>query len=160
MIEFLRLTWKPLLIVVAAGAVWFAIHKWGETRYATGRADERAPWLIVQTKAEQAARVAMRAQIDTANATDKRNAEIIAGLNHQVDDAVGDLSIARRLLAAARARDPPSHSVHEATHQPGTPPASGASGDGLTDSVAAAVGECRRNSARLAALIAEITPQL
>jgi hypothetical protein len=160
LLSFIRLNWKLLLIIAVAGAFWFAVHRWGDTRYASGRADERAPWLIVQANAQKAARAAIQAQIDTANATDKRNAEIIASLNHQVDDAVGDLSVANRLLVAARARTSASHPMPETADQPRATPPGGTPGDGLADSVAAAIGECRRNSRRLDALIAEISPQI
>lgn len=160
MIEFLKLAWKPLLALAVAGAVWLAIHNWGDSRYASGEIHKNAEWLVKQNKAEREARQALQTQLDTATATDKRNAEIIAGLNHQVDDAVGDLSLANRLLTAARARTSTSHPVHEAADQPGTAPASGTQSDRLADSVAAAIGECRRNGARLTALIAEVVPQL
>jgi hypothetical protein len=157
---FLTRFWKPLAYLAVAGCLWIALFSFGNAKYKAGRADERAGWLVVQAKAERDARAALQAQIDTANTTDKRNEKIIAGLNHQVDDAVGDLSLAGRLLAAARARTSPNRSLHETADQPGTAPASGTSGDGLADSIAAAVGECRRNTARLTALIAEIQPQL
>lgn len=161
LVSFIRLNWKPLLVVVIAGAIWFAIHRWGEARYAAGRADERAPWLIAQASAEKAAREAIQAHIDTANATDKRNAETIAGLDRTLADASRDHDQLSGLLAAARQRAAASHPVSAAANQPAASEPSTAQSDGRLDGLlASAITECNGNRAGQTALIAEIQPQL
>lgn len=161
LLSFVRLNWRPLLIIIAAGAVWFAIHKWGDTRYAAGRADERAPWLIEQAKAEEAARIAIQAQINTANATEKRNAETIAGLDRTLADAAHEHDRLSGLLAAARQRTAASHPVPAAANQPAVTAAPAAQGDGRLDGLSAdAIIECLGVRASYIALIAELVPQL
>lgn len=160
-LEFLKLSWKPLLAILVAGAILFAIHRWGEMRYAAGYGASETNWLVVQASAERAARVAMQAQIDTANATDKRNAETIADLDRTLADAGRDHDRLSFLLAAARQRASTSHPVPTAPNQPAAAEASGAQSARRLDGLLAdAITECNGNRAAYAALIAEVSAQL
>lgn len=113
-------------------------------------------------KAQAAARDAVQAQIQTRLQTESHNGEIIQQLQAERDSAVSDRDFARRLLAAAQAKPTPSsHSVPATAGGSGTDDSAGASGDrSLTQDLGDAAGECRSAIQRLAALQAELAPQL
>lgn len=105
---------------------------------------------------------ALAAQKAAADAAEARNALILEKLNDrekELSAVAGDRDLARRLLARAAAAASSSVPTSQGGQTAANP--SGASSDGsLAETVAAAIGECRRNADRLDALIAEITPQL
>jgi len=53
-LTFLRVFWKPLALIAIGLVILFALRHYGDVRYRTGRADEKAVWLPVQAAAEKA----------------------------------------------------------------------------------------------------------
>jgi len=157
----------PYLLAAALGA---AIGGWtthGVDTIALNR--QKAAYASYQQKVadqaaagERAAREALQKQIDTAHQTDQRNETIIHDLHARADSAESDRDLARRLLNSALGPiSPASHRLPEAPNQPGaTGTGRTGSGPSLETEVAAAIGECERNSNRLDALIAQIKPQV
>lgn len=157
----------PYLLAAALGAAIAGYTTHGIDTIALNR--QKAAYAGYQQKvadqaaaAEKAAREALQAQIDTGHKTDQRNKEIIRELNARASTAESDRDLARRLLNSALGPfTPTSHRLPEASHQSGAAGAGGeGGGPGLETEVAAAIGECERNSDRLDALIAQIRPQL
>jgi len=161
----LKSTW-PYLLAGALGAAIGGYTTHGFDTIALNR--QKAAMASYQARvadqaaaAEKAAREALQAQIDSAHSTDIRNQGIIDDLKKRADSSESDLAFARRLLNAARPIAAAGHSVPKAPNQPGASGASGAaSGPSLETEVAAAIGECERNSDRLDALIAQVKPQV
>jgi hypothetical protein len=109
-------------------------------------------------RADMAALAAERAK-DKEDAANTHNAQVVAGLQTQLD-ALGleRTALANRLQNAIKAD---SGSLPQAGNHPGITPATRASGDGrLAELLAAAVSECRRNDDRYASLIEEVATQL
>jgi hypothetical protein len=129
-----------------------------QTSFASYRgqvADENA-------KAQQAARDAIEAQIKARLKTEANNSAVIQQLQQERDSAAADRDFARRLLVAAQARSTAtSGAMPQAGGGSGSNDPSGAPGGGsLAEDLAAAAGECRAAIQRLAALQAELAPQL
>jgi hypothetical protein len=93
-LAFLRLNWKPLVLLVIALAIYFALRHYGDSRYATGRSDEKAIWMTRLAAAEQARAVAeartrtleTAADAITANA-EARYAATVTDLNARAVDS-------------------------------------------------------------------------
>lgn len=164
-LEFLKLSWKPLLAILVAGAILFAIHRWGERRYAAGYGASESKWLVVQASAERAAREALEAQIAQSRKTTLANQATLHDLQSTTAAIAADrdrsVELARRLLAAASRPAPASHQLPEADHRPAAAdPGKAGSAIDVAELLANAAAECRGNGAQLNALIAEIRPQL
>lgn len=112
--------------------------------------------------AERAARSALQDQIATRLATEANNGKVISQLQNERDAAVADRDFARRLLTAAQAKPAaPSGAVPPAAGGRRSDDPSGASSDrSLAQDLGDAAGECRSAIQRLAALQAELAPQL
>ena len=123
----------------------------------------QARWTARDLSETQAKDAVLAAQKAAQDATDARNASIVETLTNvakERDNALLDAQFARRLLAAAQAGG--GHgAVPPASDQPGAAGATGDAGDGsLAQELGDGAGECRRNTERLAALQAELIPQL
>jgi len=164
-LAILKEAWPYMLVAVlggwAAGWTTHAVDSIALNRQKTAMASYQAQVADQEAKAEKAAREALQAQIDAHHVIDQRNERVIADLTQRAQAAESDAALTGRLLAAQKARLPPSHPVPEAAHQSATVDASETSGLGqLAAATAAALNECRGNARQLNALIAEIEPQL
>lgn len=111
--------------------------------------------------AQKAATDALEAQIAARNITEANNAKVVQELQNRADTSAADLARANRLLELAAQDNARPRPVSQAADQPGTAPASQASGpSGLTQLLVATRQECSDNADKLDALIAEIRPQL
>lgn len=162
LLPILRMIWP---YVLCAGIASYLSHRWEQTRYDALQAKFSAYQTQVaqaDEKAQQSARDALQAQIQTRLQTEANNGKVIAQLQAERDRAVSDRDIAQRLLIAAKAPAASSGGqLPKAPDRP-TPPAASPqdSGGSLTEALAAAIDECRSNADQLDALIAEIRPQL
>jgi hypothetical protein len=113
-------------------------------------------------RAQKAANDALEAQIQSRLQTEANNGKVISQLQNERDAAVSDRDFARRLLAAAKAQPPAgSSAVSTASGGRRFDDPAGASGDrSLAQDLGDAAGECRNAIQRLAALQAELKPQL
>lgn len=115
--------------------------------------------------AQEAGRKALQSQLEQFQVTTANNAKVINDLQNQTQqaqaDSARDRDLVQRLLHAAAERDPRYHTVPEASHQPGAPPAGQTFGDGRLDQLLRdTADECRANIRQLNALRLEIQPQL
>jgi hypothetical protein len=159
----LKLIWPYVLCAILAG---YLTHRVIDVPHYDALQAEyvgyKAQVADADAKAQEAAKDAVEAQIQTRLATEANNGKVIAQLQAERDSAAVDRDFARRLLAAAQAKpattgDP----VSAAIDRPGTDGAAGASSDrSLAQDLGDATGECRAAIQRLAALQAELAPQL
>lgn len=167
--NFLARYWPYIALLIGLAVLW-GLHLHDQRRYGaleTDYANYRIQVADANSRAQQAARQALEAQIIERSRIDKRNAEVLADYvqTNAVIAADRDRSrdLARRLLAAAakaRAATPSDH-LPEAANRPETLRTREAGSateivELLTDTSA----ECRGNAAQLNALIAELRPQL
>lgn len=165
-LAILKAIW-PYLVIAGFGAfgAWYVTHKLDTASLDALQAKYSqyvAQVAQAEETAQKAATDALARQLQQQKTTEDNNAAIIAKLEADKTAAESDRDIAVRLFNGAKAaNDPGSGSMSKAVNQPPASASSGASGGGsLTTDLAAAIGECRRNAARLNALIAEISPQL
>lgn len=151
---------------VAGAATGYTVHELDSIAYSrlqTTYASYQTQVADADSKAQEAARNALQAQVDARATTDQRNQGIIDDLTKRATSAESDRDFARRLLGSSiqTGTSGSGNPVSQANHQPGAPGASGAgSGPSLETEVAVAVGECEHDADQLDALIAEIKPQL
>lgn len=128
LLTFVRAFWKPLLIVVIALAVLFALRHYGDVRYRDGRIDEKADWLPRMAAAEQAkaAAEAHTAAIETAQEattanSEARHAEAITAVNARAADAERRIRALSLRLAARNTCSGQVPAVPDSTSQPHVP---------------------------------------
>jgi hypothetical protein len=159
LLAFLRIAWPYLL---AAGIGASAAHEFDRISYGhlqTSFARYKAQVADANEKAQKAAADALQAQINARLTTEARNSEIVSQLTAERDSVALDRDFARRLLAAAQTSR--SGQMSAPGHQPPAPDPPGASGDRpLAQDLGDGAGECRDAIQRLAALQAELIPQL
>jgi hypothetical protein len=157
-----------IFYVVAALLLWGAYGLWHHNVYKQGYDAAVAIWKP-RLEAQTTAYAKAAADAEAANAKrvaefTANNARITRELFDKTKEAAAlrsDRDLARVLLRIARETAASRGEVPAAGDQPGAPSTGGAEGDGsLESTVTAAIGECRRNTDRLDALIAEIKPQL
>lgn len=161
-LAFLRVAW-PYLIALGVGG--FGAHELDQIPYdrqVTAFASYKAQVADADEKAQKAAADVLQAQIDTRLTTEANNEKVVSQLMAERDSAAADRDLAQRLLSATAPRSAgPSRSVPKAPGGQSAPAASPAdSGGSLTETLAAAIAECKSNADHLDALIAEIKPQL
>jgi len=157
--------WPFLLAAALGGAIaGWTTHGFDSialNRQKTAMASYQAQVSQREADAEKAAREALQAQMDAHHVIDQRNESVIADLTQRAQAAESDAALTGRLLAAQKARLPPSHPVSETGHQPTVVDSGETSGLGQLAAVtAAALNECRGNARQLNALIDEIKPQM
>lgn len=162
LLAILKLSWPYVLCVIVAG---YLTHRWDLTDYErlqTSFASYKAQVAAADAQAQKAASDALQAQIQTRLTTEANNGKVIQQLQAERDSAAADRDFARRLLAAAQAVPAaPSHAGPSAAGGSGADDAPGSSGDRpLAQELGVAAGECRAAIQRLAALQAELAPQL
>jgi len=151
--------------VLCATLAGYVTHRFDSTDYEALQAQYKgyqAQVADADAKAQEAARDALETQIQTRLQTEANNGKVISQLQNERDAAVADRDFARRLLAAAQARPAaPSDPVPATTGGRRFDDPSGPSGDrSLAQDLGDAAGECRSAIQRLAALQAELKPQL
>ncbi|MDB6104027.1 MAG: hypothetical protein JWO52_4026 [Gammaproteobacteria bacterium] len=162
----IRLILYGLLSVGIITGTAYATHKLDSAHYESLLAafsQYQAKVFEDNATAQKAARDALQAQIDAHTSAESNNAKVIASLQSQVDGAQRDAEFARKLLAVAANAGAAagSGSVSKAGSGPGAPGTTGTSGGGsLAQDLGDAAGECRDAIQRLAALQAELIPQL
>jgi hypothetical protein len=166
LLAFLKAEWPYLLAlsIGAAGSFWLT-HTIDGAKYARLQAtlvSHDAQYADEHAKAETALADALQAQTKRRLETEANNGKIISQLQSERDSAAADRDFARRLLAAAQAGPAASgDAVSTASGQQRASDAPTAPGDrSLAQDLGDAVGECRNAIQRLAALQAQIIPQL
>lgn len=161
--SILKLTWPYVLCSIVAGYLThWVIDVPRYDALQTSLASYKAQQADKDAAAQKAAADALEAQINSRLATEANNGKVISQLQNERDAAVADRDFARRLLAAAKARAPAaSGAVPAAAGGRRFDDPSGPSGDrSLAQDLGDAAGECRSAIQRLAALQAELKPQL
>lgn len=162
LLTILRMAWPYLLTAAAGGFISHEIDQIPYERLQTSFSSYKAQVAAANAQAQKAASDALQAQIQTRLTTEANNGKVIAQLQSERDGAVADAQFARRLLAAAQALPTtPSHPGASTPGGSGADDPAGSSGDRpLAQELELAAGECRAAIQRLAALQAELGPQL
>lgn len=158
LLAFLRFAWPYMLCTgIGFGVGGYLEKNHWEARYSELQASTEQRLADAQAAATQA----LQKQIQTRLDTEAHNGQVIAQLQADRDSAVSDAQFARRLLAAAQAGPAASHPMPIPASGPRFDDATGPSGDrSLAQDLGDAAGECRNAIQRLAALQAELGPQL
>jgi hypothetical protein len=154
-----------LALMAIVGLGWWGGWHFGSSYWKTRYAAEIAQAWQAKARGEEAARQALERQLATSQATIIRNSEALHEYRAKLDiidterDRIG--AQLRRVLATAPRSCPPGDSMPPATDRSGVDASSGDDGNGrLPELASAVVAECRRNNARLDAIVEQLTPQL
>jgi len=171
MLDKIELGIESIVAVLAiAAAVWIT-REIDASKYNSLKAEYASYQAQAESnnaESQESARRALQAQIDMREATERNNAQVIASLHSDVDNAKRDADVAHRLFAraAAEAAKPsaPSSPVPEAqgglTADATTAPRSNGPGSDFLGDVTAAVTEARECFEHYTALQLELSPQL
>lgn len=158
--NYLKLGAYGLAALLLFGAGWMTQGWRADAKYAALQASDAA----ARADGEAAVRKQLQAQLDTLKTTSANNAQVIHALQTQNDAIAADrdhtMDLVHRLLNTATTSAPTPVVSKTGSGQDLAVP-SGTSSDGpVGDLLASASDECKRNRARLDALIAQIGPQL